>query len=287
MANLAGLLLDENDGAAAVSRLTEAVGLAPNQPDLRANLGIALYAYGDHEAALEALDGALAQAPAHTRALGAKGVLLAELGRAEEAAPILDYGTLLQVRLAEPTPAFRSLDAFNRALVEQVMAEPSLLADRAGKTTRGGSQTGELFDRPTGALAHLLGQIQGAMGDYFAVGGDHPYRPRRPRRARLTGWATVLRSGGHQDPHNHPSGLLSGVYYAQLPASLDDGEGSLEFGRPSERLGTNYAPPTHRVAPREGLLLLFPSYFWHRTIPFESDQTRISIAFDLIPEQGA
>lgn len=36
--------------------------------------------------------------------------------------------------------------------------------------------------------------------------------------------------------------------------------------------------------PREGLLLLFPSYVYHRTLPFESSETRISIAVDVIPE---
>jgi hypothetical protein len=29
--------------------------------------------------------------------------------------------------------------------------------------------------------------------------------------------------------------------------------------------------------------VLFPSYFWHRTLPFEAAETRISIAFDAVP----
>ncbi|MFQ6018117.1 MAG: putative 2OG-Fe(II) oxygenase, partial [Kiloniellaceae bacterium] len=36
--------------------------------------------------------------------------------------------------------------------------------------------------------------------------------------------------------------------------------------------------------PEEGLMLLFPSYFYHRTIKFETAETRISIAFDVVPE---
>ena len=28
---------------------------------------------------------------------------------------------------------------------------------------------------------------------------------------------------------------------------------------------------------------MFPSYFWHRTIPFTSDTARVSFAFDLLP----
>jgi hypothetical protein len=37
------------------------------------------------------------------------------------------------------------------------------------------------------------------------------------------------------------------------------------------------------VRPVEGLLVLFPSYLYHRTIPFEGDAPRISVAFDFVP----
>jgi hypothetical protein len=29
--------------------------------------------------------------------------------------------------------------------------------------------------------------------------------------------------------------------------------------------------------------VLFPSYFWHGTLPFESDQPRMTVAFDALP----
>ena len=31
-------------------------------------------------------------------------------------------------------------------------------------------------------------------------------------------------------------------------------------------------------------MVLFPSYMFHETIPFKSSETRISIAFDIVPE---
>jgi hypothetical protein len=34
------------------------------------------------------------------------------------------------------------------------------------------------------------------------------------------------------------------------------------------------------IKPREGMIVLFPSYFYHRTIPFESAEERITLAFD-------
>ena len=38
----------------------------------------------------------------------------------------------------------------------------------------------------------------------------------------------------------------------------------------------------NKFEPREGRMLMFPSFEFHRTIPFESSEQRISIAFDLL-----
>ena len=47
-------------------------------------------------------------------------------------------------------------------------------------------------------------------------------------------------------------------------------------------------PPEDWIAvirPQPGQLLLFPSYYYHRTLPFEGAGERISISFDLAPAQ--
>jgi hypothetical protein len=60
--------------------------------------------------------------------------------------------------------------------------------------------------------------------------------------------------------------------------------GWIEFGRPPEHFHGSVEPEVRAFQPEEGLMLLFPSYFYHRTVPFESAGTRISIAFDVLPE---
>jgi hypothetical protein len=59
--------------------------------------------------------------------------------------------------------------------------------------------------------------------------------------------------------------------------------GWIEFGHPHPRLGAKAEPVVARVRPEEGLMLLFPSFFYHATVPFASEEDRISIAFDVIP----
>lgn len=95
-----------------------------------------------------------------------------------------------------------------------------------------------------------------------------------------------MSTGGHQEPHIHHTAWLSGVYYARLPESVrpDDPmrSGWIEFGQPPPRYPCECEYPLESICPREGMLVLFPSYLFHRTIPFPSDEIRISFAFDVI-----
>ena len=59
-------------------------------------------------------------------------------------------------------------------------------------------------------------------------------------------------------------------------------QGWLKFGEPPYEL--NLEDPIRRtLQPKPGRLVLFPSYLWHGTIPFRGEQTRTTIAFDVVP----
>ena len=115
---------------------------------------------------------------------------------------------------------------------------------------------------------------------------SHPFLADIPDRFRFTAWGVILDEGAYQVPHIHPSAWLSGVYYVALPSSLgadDDGTaGWIEFGRPYWDFQIRAEPETRLIEPEEGLMLLFPSYMFHRTLPFTGPGERISIAFDVL-----
>ena len=100
-------------------------------------------------------------------------------------------------------------------------------------------------------------------------------------------WANVIKSEGFQVPHIHPSGWLSAVYYVKLPKVIHSSgqSGWIEFGEPYQDIPRTAVPELFTLRPEEGLLLLFPSYFYHRTLPFRSPDQRISIAFDVVPKR--
>jgi hypothetical protein len=80
-------------------------------------------------------------------------------------------------------------------------------------------------------------------------------------------------------------GWISSAYYVSLPDELDDAsrrQGWLKFGESHLDLGSG-SGAEHFVKPHVGHLVLFPSYFWHGTVPFESRDERLTIAFDVVP----
>lgn len=118
----------------------------------------------------------------------------------------------------------------------------------------------------------------------------HPFAAGRPSATRLSVWGVAMRESGHQVAHIHPAAWLSGVYYPRVPESVRPGDpeqrGWIEFGRPPEDVFTRREPAVHAICPTEGLLVLFPAYLYHRTIPLAGDAHRISIAFDVLPSRA-
>ncbi|GAA4027180.1 putative 2OG-Fe(II) oxygenase [Actimicrobium antarcticum] len=122
-------------------------------------------------------------------------------------------------------------------------------------------------------------QPRRALCDDVGLGGQHA------GREQLRCWVVLMECNGHETPYLHPDGSISGVYYVCLPDVMDAADtthaGWIEFGQPDPSFSTRSLVPTLPVRPQAGPMLLFLSYFWHRTIPFQSDQPRLSIAFDL------
>jgi hypothetical protein len=207
----------------------------------------------------------------------------------------MDPRFISETQLAAP-PGFVDLRAFDVALAAHAAAHRTLQSSPASHATAGGLHSGSLLVTPRGPVAGFEQALRVAIADYWRALPNlrgHPFVDNRPSAAFLNIWCVVLERGGHQIPHIHPEAWLSGVYYPQVPAAIrapadpEDPSGCLELG-PDDLPGRAPVPlRLIRVRPAEGLLVLFPSYFYHRTVPFESEGTRISVAFDLMPVHRA
>lgn len=155
------------------------------------------------------------------------------------------------------------------------------------QTLRNGTQTVEdLFAYESKALRLLRTMIAESVTKFLSglmKQSGHPFLKELPCDFTFNNsWSVRLSSNGFHKSHFHEQGWLSGVFYVEVPkATAYEGQGWLQFGKP-EIIGLmdeyDYA-----VKPESGLLVLFPSFFWHGTIPFKSDETRLSVVVDIIP----
>ena len=157
------------------------------------------------------------------------------------------------------------------------------------QSVRGGSQTdGPLFTKIDPAIRSLRMAIVGAVESYVRslppFDAAHPLLgQRRDGGIAFAGsWSVLLRSSGYHSNHVHPLGWISSAMYVRLPQRHDadpSTAGWLTLGAPQEELGLDLAP-LREIEPKQGQLVLFPSYMWHGTRPF-SEGERLSVAFDV------
>lgn len=241
------------------------------------------------QALVDACDGAFKGDPGNRRMISSKIAALHELGRRDEAHALLGMDRFMRpVEIAVPA-GHADLNAFNAALAEEVRNHPTLVFEKSGHATKFGGHTGDILINPGPAVAALESAIRAAVADFFReVPSDvtHPWFAAKPAKWKLQSWAVVMDMQGHQMPHIHPAAWLSGVYYVKIPVadppSRDPQAGWIEFGRPQDNMFATAEPELKLCQPKEGLMILFPSYLFHRTIPIETKEQRISIAFDVL-----
>lgn len=257
-------------------------------------------ASGDFESAYAQAQKILAEHRGETQSMANLALAANECGDSATAIALYDFDRFLRVRAlgevvsgvpqsTEDSTPYASIEELNAALVAHINNHPTLRFEQHSLSCHQGATSDELLVEPRGPVGALETLLRAEIQKYIAevaASEDHPFLDTRPRDCELSAWATVLQSGGHQGGHIHPSAWLSGVYYVSLPASvanIDKQEGWIEFGKPPAHYALKGTPRTRRVQPHAGTLCLFPSYFYHETIPFSGDQPRISIAFDYRP----
>ena len=106
-----------------------------------------------------------------------------------------------------------------------------------------------------------------------------------PKDFYINGWIVSMKSGGNLSPHMHEMGWLSGSIYINVPQKSKIDSGNLvvciENETTKKREDIN---PQKSIDVVTGSLCLFPSSLLHYTIPFNSDEERIVLAFDVIPK---
>ena len=98
-----------------------------------------------------------------------------------------------------------------------------------------------------------------------------------PTNYSLVGWLINMKKGGKLSPHMHDLGWLSGSIYVNVPPKLETDSGNLvvciDDKSPKDKKKS--------IDVVTGSMCLFPSSLLHYTIPFEAEEDRTVLAFDL------
>ncbi|MGH8327459.1 MAG: tetratricopeptide repeat protein, partial [Steroidobacteraceae bacterium] len=286
-----GLSALDFDPATALSLAERAIRSLPDNTSARSLLTAAQLGVGEVRAALQNCDSLLAQAPDDQYFIALQTTALRLLGDGRYA-PLCDHRKLILPLLIEPPAPWTDLPGF----LADLTASLNRLHDPDGhallfQSLRHGTETTQDLTRNTDpAIRGLFQAFAKPIAQYLEhVGrGTDALRRRNNGKWRFNGsWSVRLRNRGFHMSHVHPRGWISSAFYAELPDVMAEGrtdEGILSFGKPG-LLTTPSLEPEYSVRPTAGMLVLFPSYFWHGTVPFQSPQPRLTVAFDAVPER--
>ena len=184
----------------------------------------------------------------------------------------------MQITYFFPSPMWSTKVDFDNDLLERQIYEYQKHQPNQQYSNRGGYQ-GDLFEHQ--AWAEMIAQ-------------NCPQRSDKPLTdLNIYPWVNINPKGAYNRRHVHmdTSIFLSGVYYVKVPKN----SGNIRFYDPRGPLmhvqrDHEYFSDSivcHEIEPYEGLLLYFPTWFEHDVTENETDEDRISIAFNVFADTSS
>ena len=279
--------LGEHDKSAAL--FEKLVETYPGDANLCGNAAAAALARGDAIRALALCQRGHAAQPDNQVCLALMGTAWRLAGDARDE-DLSGYDSLIGIFDLEPPQGFSRMADFNAELDTYLDRLHPHNKEHIAQSLRGGSQTVEqVFGAGHDLIDRLEHRIAEAVRRYIAhmkTDEKHQFLSRKRRDFAFSGsWSSRLSAQGFHANHFHPEGWISSCYYVALPDAVKDEQsrqGWIKFGEPD--FPTSLKEPVRRaLQPAAGRLILFPSYMWHGTIPFDAAGARTTIAFDAVP----
>lgn len=284
----AKLLIEAGDGASAFEMAETAIRALPGDLTVMTHLCRAALMTERYDLALQATKAAQQRQRNNQFWTAIEATALRGLGQTDLYRALYNYDFVQGFELQTP-PEYNTQAEFLTQLKAACTERQSHGSHPLGQSLRGGTQTTRDLrfadSRVIQDFFQALAAPIKAYIDSMPEDTDHPLFRRKRKAYRLTGaWSVKLSGQGFHVNHIHPEGWISSAFYIDVPketASSPDKAGWIKFGEPPFKVpGMGY---DHVVAPRAGMLVLFPSYMWHGTIPITDGSTRITLPFDAVP----
>ncbi|MBT3593528.1 MAG: tetratricopeptide repeat protein [Hellea sp.] len=313
--NLAGTLKELGRLEVAEASARQAIALKPNLAEAHYNLGIMLQELGRLDEAEASFNQVMALKPqnikAHNRLLmclflqDKKSVFFDELdylinqNKANAVIGSLACRSALKYGLEKPNlfctkplnyVLHNDLNTrydFEKIFVEKaksILNENQISNARQTLLVNGDQTSGNIFDIKNDDTNEIQNIIRFEVEKYLTKfkESEEGLIKKMPAEYSLHGWLISMKSGGNLKPHIHTEGWLSGSIYINVPPKLKVDSGNLVVA-----LGEDNDTTDKRINEKKiinvvtGSMVLFPASLMHYTIPFESEEERIVLAFDV------
>ena len=166
-----------------------------------------------------------------------------------------------------------------------VLTDKSVSLKAQGLLTNGVQTSGNIFDVKKVAGTKIESIILTEIEKYRVNFKDSKegFIMNWPASYSIRGWLISMKSGGKIAPHIHERGWISGSVYINVPpkSTVDSGNLVIALTKEEQVLGAKNSQISIDVV--TGNLCLFPASLYHYTVPFEEEENRIVLAFDVIP----
>ena len=179
---------------------------------------------------------------------------------------------------------------FEKIFIEparDVLTDNSVSYKSQGQLTNGTQTAGNIFVQGKIPKTEIESIIHAEIEKYRFQFKDSEegFIKNWPTSYEINGWLVCMQSGGKLAPHMHDSGWITGSVYINVPpkSGTDSGNLVLCLSDQDHVLGTEESQQSI-IDVVTGSLCLFPSSLHHYTVPFEGQEDRIVLAFDVIPK---
>ena len=315
--NLGNIQRELGEHQKAISSYEKAIQINPNYADVCNNLGRVLQELGEQQKAMSCFEKAIEINPSHTNALhnmlrflytmddqsiffkklddrikqGEINALIGSLSSRSE----IKYGIkrlnpfcedpLKYVLKTNLTERYDFKNIFVKG-VKNIIKDDMVLRRRQDLITNGYQTAGNLFVQKNDFIDKIKNIIHLEIEKYQIHFKDSKEGLIRswPTTCNLNGWLVSMKSGGKLSAHMHEEGWVSGSVYINVPPKLKTNSGNLVVCIEDEKHTTGKNINQKKIIDVvTGSLCLFPSSLYHYTIPFEAEEERIVLAFDLMP----
>ena len=167
---------------------------------------------------------------------------------------------------------------------KSILNENRISNRRQSLLVNGNQTSGNIFDLKNDDTNEIQNIIRTEVEKYRAKfkKSEEGLIKKMPAEYSLYGWLISMKNGGNLKPHIHTEGWLSGSIYINVPQKLKVNSGNLVVS-----LGEDNDAIDARINEKKiinvvtGSMVLFPASLMHYTLPFESEEERIVLAFDV------